>query len=238
MKIGICNENLSMRTAIKELLLRLLEGENAYTICMYTSNEIQIDLKDGCFDCAIILLNTEYPKGNIDGVTLAKKINQAYPFCKIIYVSENENAIKEIYETKHCYFVRRKDMQQVLPQALQKARTMIAYELEHTTFEIICEGHPVYIKHSDLLYIEKCGRLTKIVTRYREYSCYKSLISIQHQLEHILVRVHGGYLVNLTFITYLGIDFVELQNGIRIPLGRTYDKNVRKRYLEYWKEKI
>ena len=51
-----------------------------------------------------------------------------------------------------------------------------------------------------------------------------------------MIRVHGGYVVNLTYITYLGVETLEVQNGKTIPIGRTYDKEVRKVYHEYWKK--
>lgn len=238
MKIGICDENHKNRYLIKKILQSIFEEEKEYLLHPYTPNEVLIDMEERQFDCEVLILNTEYRNSDMDGVTLAKRINEAFPFCKIIYLTENENAIKDVYETKHCYFVRQKDMEQVLPLAMQKAMNMLKQESDRKAIEIICEGHHVFINRADIIYIEKCGRTIHIVTNYREYICYESLSGIQKQLSSSMVRAHGGYIVNLAYITYLSVEHLEVQNGKIIPIGRTYDKNIRKCYQEYWKNKM
>lgn len=236
MKIGICDEQYEVRKKIKQFILDLYVDENDFTIQTYTPNEICIDIEDMVFDCEILIMNTNYPESGLDGVSLAKQINAAFSFCKIIYITENENAIKDVYETNHCYFIRSKDIGQMLEPAIQKAINMVRQDTARKTLEIICEGHHVFINRPDIIYIEKCGRTINIVTRYREYICYESLSGISKNLGKNMVRVHGGYVVNLAYITYLGVESLEVQTGKVIPIGRTYDKDVRKAYQEYWKK--
>lgn len=236
MKIGICDESNEVKVQLREYLKNLYEEELEYVYKMYTPAEILIDIEDMVFDCEILIMETMYPESNVDGVELAKRINSKFPFCKIIYLTNNENAIKEVYETNHCYFIRKKDASQVLEQAMEKAFTMVKQDTDRKSLEIICEGHHVFINKPDIIYIEKCGRTINFVTRYREYVCYESLSAIKKLLGTNMVRVHGGYIVNLAYVTYLGVEHIEVQNGKIIPIGRTYDKDVRKAYQEYWKK--
>lgn len=208
MKIGICDDRYEIRHKVKEILQETYTEEQGFLIHSYTPNEIKIDIEDMVFDCEIL----------------------------IIYLTENENAIKDVYETNHCYFVRQKDADQVMELAMQKAVNMVKQDTARKSLEIICDGHHVFINRPDIIYIEKCGRTIKIVTRFREYTSYKSLAGIRKMLGDNMIRVHGGYVVNLTYITYLGVETLEVQNGKTIPIGRTYDKEVRKAYQEYWKK--
>lgn len=236
MKIGICDESYEKRCKIREMLQVIYAEKQDILYQSYTPNEIKIDMEDMMFDCAILIMNTDYPESGLNGVALAKQINAAYPYCKIIYLTDNENAIKDVYETNHCYFIRYKDVKQVLASAIQKAVNLVKQDTQRKMLEIICEGHHVFINHKDIIYIEKCGRTINIVTSYREYTCYESLAGIHKMLGSNMVRVHGGYVVNLASITYLGVEYLEVQNRKVIPVGRTYCKDVRKAYQEYWKK--
>lgn len=235
-KTGICDESYEIRCQIRQILQTLYAEQQGFVFQLYTPNEIMLDIEDIVFDCEILIMNTTYPKSGLDGVALAKQINTTFPFCKIIYLTEDENAIKDVYETNHCYFIRRKDAGQVLGQAMQKAINLVKQETNQKSVEIICEGHHVFINLSDIIYIEKCGRTINIVTRFREYICYESLVGMLKLLGSNMVRVHGGFVVNLAYITYLGLEYLEVQNGKIIPIGRTFDKEVRKAYHEYWKK--
>lgn len=236
MKIGICDESYEVRCKVIQVLDNLYDATQGIIFQPYTPNEIKIDMEDMVFDCEILIMNTRYPNSGVDGVALAKQINGAFPFCKIIYLTEDENAIKDVYETNHCYFIRCKDAEQVLGLAMQKAIALVKQDTNRKSLEIICEGHHVFINRPDIIYIEKCGRTINIVTRYREYICYESLAGIGKLLGDNMIRVHGGYIVNLAYITYLGVETLEVQSGKIIPIGRTYDKDVRKAYQEYWKK--
>ncbi len=235
MKVGICEESYEKQCEIKGLLQTLYDGEQFFEIQSYTPNEIKLDMEDMVFDCEILIMDTEYPDSGVNGIVLAKQINKAFPFCRIIYLTENDNAIKDVYETNHCYFIRYKDVQHVFALAMQKAVNMVEHDIQRKILEVICEGHHVFINDEDIIYIEKCGRTINIVTCYREYICYESLAGIQRMLGSNMIRVHGGYVVNLAYVTYLGVEFLEVQSQKVIPIGRTYSKDVKKAYQNYWK---
>lgn len=236
MKVGICDENIIIKRHLLETLQTIYSEDRSLVFHTYTPNEIAIDVEDMLFDCEILILNTDYPESGMDGIDLVLKINDAFPNCKIIYVSENENAIKDVYETNHCYYIRYKDIEQMMKPAIQKAIRLVQEDSQHSMLEVICEGHHVFINHEDIIYIEKYGRTINIVTSYREYICYNSLSGIQRNLACNMVRVHGGYVVNLAYVSYLGVEQMEMQNGKVIPIGRTYRKNVRDAYQNYWKK--
>lgn len=235
-KIGICDDHFQNMKVIKDFLQNLYQEKEGFLFYLYTPNEIRIDMEDKVFDCEILIMNTDYPECGQNGILLARQVNEYFPFCKIIYLTENEDAIRDVYETKHCYFVRWKDVKQILPLAMRKAVNMVKLDAPSKKLEVICDGHHVFFDRTDIIYIEKYGRIIKIVTKDHVYSCYETLAGIYKRLGAHMIRVHGGYVVNLAYITYLGVDCLEVRNGKVIPIGRTYDKEVRKAYQEYWKK--
>ena len=89
MKIGICDDRYEIRHKVKEILQETYTEEQGFLIHSYTPNEIKIDIEDMVFDCEILIMNTDYPESGLRGVAIAKQINAAFPFCKIIYLTEN-----------------------------------------------------------------------------------------------------------------------------------------------------
>ena len=102
MKLEFAMTVMKYGTKVKEILQETYTEEQGFLIHSYTPNEIKIDIEDMVFDCEILIMNTDYPESGLRGVAIAKQINAAFPFCKIIYLTENENAIKDVYETNHC----------------------------------------------------------------------------------------------------------------------------------------
>ena len=84
MKIGICDDRYEIRHKVKEILQETYTEEQGFLIHSYTPNEIKIDIEDMVFDCEILIMNTDYPESGLRGVAIAKQINAAFPFCKIL----------------------------------------------------------------------------------------------------------------------------------------------------------
>ena len=52
------------------------------------------------------------------------------------------------------------------------------------------------------------------------------------------MRCHEAYIVNLDFVRVVRKDEVELAGGENIPVGISFEKTLRTKYMEYWSERI
>jgi DNA-binding LytR/AlgR family response regulator len=177
-----------------------------------------------------------YKTLDFTGIDLARKVNDSFPFCRIIYLTNNLEYAPLVYETNHCYLVLQSDMHTTLRPAIMKAIDIHKHDLKADALEVKSGGHRNFINRKDILYIERENRKIKIVTESRSYSCYLSLKELLSKLGDNMIRTHGGYAVNMEYITFFGKDYIELKSEIKIPVGRTYEADARRAYLDFWSQ--
>ena len=75
-------------------------------------------IREGVFP-DIAVLDIEMPK--VDGISLAEKLNQLCPRCKIIFLTGYTDYTYDAYYADHIWYVLKTDMEKYLPAALKKA---------------------------------------------------------------------------------------------------------------------
>lgn len=187
----------------------------------------------------IMIMDIEFKNRDYNGIELVEMINQANKHCQIIYLTHVLSFAPEVYDTDHCYFVMKNNMEHMLPRALDKARKLHQMAASQKPLEIMSGGHTVYIREEDIRYVEKSQRQTIVHTGGDVFACYESISAIAKRLSRNVVRCHGGYLVNLSHITYLGSDkiIVDLPDA-EIPVGKTYREHTKRAYLAYWMNRM
>ncbi len=242
MIIGICDDVLEEALKTKAVLCTYKNSWIADSeIRIYNPAEVSQDIETDSVDFDILLLDICFDGYDYNGITLAHMINRKLPHCQIIYLTKCLTYVRDIYETEHCYFVLKEDAKKKLYPAMEKAKKLrktILHESQNDTLEIISGGHKTFINQKDILYVEREQRHTNIYTIKQHYLCYQSLTALQKELSESLVRCHGGYIVNLQYITYLGRKHLKISGKIDIPIGVTYKSHIREKYQEYWKDQM
>lgn len=239
MRIGICDDIKKERIHIEEVL-KNSKVFNKYddTITLYSPEEVMMDLEEKVFCCDIMIMDIEFEHEEWNGITLAAQINELTPSCQIIYLTHILEFAPEIYETDHCYFVLKKNMDIMLPNAMIKARRLFDKMLVQSAVEITSDGHTIYILQKDIIYVSRQERKIIVHTTHMEYECYMSLSAFLKMVGDDFVRCHGGYIVNLSFITYLGTDYIMVGEQTKIPIGTTYCNRVKQKYLLHWSWRV
>lgn len=236
MRIGICNdiqeEGIKAENVLREEMLYEPQWD---TIQLYSPHDVETDLEGNLFQCDVMLMDIDFKRENIDGIQLGKHINEKAPDCQIVYLAHE--FVPDVYETEHCYFVLKNDMQELLPQAMKKAKYLHDKATEGKMVELISGGHKVYITQKDIIYIEKEQRKIRIYTRNRTYDSYQSLAEIGRQLDEEMVRCHGSYVINLKYVIRIGNNSLIMENEKEIPIGKTYLNQVKKEYLQYMEDR-
>lgn len=186
----------------------------------------------------IVIMDIDFKNEQYNGIDLSRKINEKLPVSQIIYLTNYLEFAPEVYETRHCYFVLKANMELMLPRAVEKARLIVEETKEKEVLEVVCEGKATFIEEKAIQYIEKVQRTLQIHTQQKTYSCYLSLRTISKRLNALFVRCHGGYIVNLEHIQVVEKDSIQLDNQVEIPIGVTYEKEFRHQYLEYWSKRV
>lgn len=239
MRIGICDDvKMEMKKAEEFLKKDKILNIDKDIITLYSPEDVLSDLEEQTFRCDIMIMDIEFEREGFNGITLSKKINEQMPGCQIIYLTNILEFAPEVYETEHCYFVLKKNMEIMLPQAVVKAKRILEKLLKQAAIEVVSEGHTVFIMQKDILYVERQERKIIIYTQKRNYVSYMSLSVFLKYVDDDIMRCHGGYIVNLSHIIYLGSEYITLDNGVEIPIGKTYRDKLRQKYLIYWSSRV
>ncbi len=230
MNIIICDDEQKDAEHAKRVLLTC-EAVNEADITIVTPQELRLMLEVGDIACDIAIMDIEYTGQNFDGIALSREINQKLPVCQIIYLTWVLEFAPEVYDTVHCYFVLKENMEKMLPRAMEKAFQVYRDQEEHDIYELREHGKTVYLRQSDIEYIERQERRVILHTKNQEYCCYQSLAKIAKQLGRNFLRCHGGYIINYNYIQVCKRETVEMTSGVELPIGRTYRSQFHEQYM-------
>lgn len=237
MKIIICDDDRQDAQSAKQVLIQNgFQQENE--IFIYTPQELKMGLEIQDLVCDVLIMDIEYDHLPFTGIQLSKEINQKLPLCQIVYLTWVLEFAPAVYETTHCYFVLKENMQKMLPRAMEKAIQVYQDEKENEIFVLREQGKTVYIRQNDIVFLEREERKVTIHTVKNDYHCYLSLSKIIGNLGRNFLRSHGGYIVNYNYIESVMRESIILVTGKEIPIGRTYQKSFHEQYIQIMQQHI
>lgn len=237
MKIIICDDERKDAEAAREILIGSRVAK-ADAITIVTPQELSMMLEVQDLFCDVAIMDIEYANQTYDGIALSREINEKLPLCQIIYLTWVLEFAPDVYDTKHCYFVLKENMQKMLPRAMEKANAVWQDQEQHEVLEFRDQGKAVCIRQNDIVYVERRERIIVVHTEKKEYQCYLSLSKILKQLSECFLRCHGGYVINYNYIEVVMRDSVRLTTGEEIPVGRTYRTTFHEQYMRAGEQHI
>lgn len=202
-------------------------------------DQVKDDVAIPASELDVMIMDIEFKDKDYDGITLTKKLNEINEECQVIYLTHILEFAPEVYDTDHCYFVMKNNMELMLPRAIDKTMKIYKARSLQKPLEVMSGGHVVYIPQHDIRYVEKKQRQTIIHTEHSSYTCYESISALSKRLGDNMIRCHGGYIVNLSHITYFGGEKVVLDvSDMEVPVGKTYKEQAKQAYLKYWMNRM
>lgn len=179
------------------------------------------------FSPEIAVLDIEMPEK--DGISLGKEINQYLPECRIIFLTSYIEYASDVYETDHIWFVVKNNAEKYFDSAIDKALKSIEEQNHSKDYLVIkTKGKSEVIPLRSVLYISKIDRKTQVVCDQGEYfDNRKPADLIPEKYLTRFVRCHQGYYVSLQRIKEIDHEDFVLDNGVRIPISRTFSKTAR-----------
>lgn len=187
------------------------------------------------FDLA--LLDIDMPE--MDGIELGERLRALGSEMDIIYVSNLDERVYEVFAVHPWSFVRKSRFdEQIGAVAADYARA-----LERRAARIVlqdAQGAAQAIAPEELVYVESAGKLQKLFfpTRPEPVQVRCSLMELEGKLAPSgFIRIHKGFLVNYRYVRRIRSRAVELDDGRALPVGRGRLENVREQYLALMKWK-
>lgn len=234
MVIGICDDDKRWLQTSQKMLMEF-------------SNITHIDIEIRCFSTAEELLEykdipldavfLDIELGRTLGINVAKKLNETRPSCRIVYMTNYLHYATEIYNTEHIWFVVKKHFRDKIGEIINR----ILRELENKNSRLVLKtmkNELISIVLSDICYLEKEKRGTRIVTVWDEYHVKERLSEIIPQLSELdFSQCHNSYVVNFHHVKEMQKDVYLLYSQSEkeqiVQISRRYVQKTREDFLKW-----
>lgn len=181
-------------------------------------------------DWDILLLDIEM--GNMDGVTLAKKIRQSNESVQIVFITGFADYIGEGYEVSALHYLMKPVKQDKLFTVLDRA--VIAMQKTERVILLPMGGEMLRLPVSQVQYVEAFSHTVAIVTERDTIQIKMPISEVENLLGEGFIRSHRSYLVGLKHIARLSKTEVILDSGKALPLSRGAAATVHKAFISYY----
>ncbi|MBR6762816.1 MAG: response regulator transcription factor [Clostridia bacterium] len=215
-KIAVCDDNPADRNYILDMINRWAKvGEREIVPDSFPSAESFLFHYAGKSDYDILLLDIEM--GDMDGVTLAKKIREQNDTLQIIFVTGYSDYIAEGYEVAALHYLMKPVKEEKLFSVLDRAVEKLARNEKILHFEE--GGDMIRVPIHKLRYAEVFGNYVTIHAE-GEITVKMTLGDLEKQLDERFYRVGRSAIVNLTQVSRVTKTEIKLMDGAAIPLPR------------------
>ena len=181
-------------------------------------------------DCDVLLLDIDMPEMN--GMEVAKRLGELKHKPLLIFVTSHDELVYDSFRYHPFGFVRKSFFEAEIAKMLKDCEAELESTTRHFTFRM--NGRDVRVLLNEILYFEADGNYLRLVTGEEEHRIRSTITAVENSLAtYGFIRIHKGFLVNWTFIRMMGPDEVQLENGCRLPLGKTYGEEARKLFMRY-----
>ena len=224
LRIALCDDEENARDALRiqlEKLMDELEDEIVYEfsngrtcINWLTAHPGEVDL---------LFLDVEMGKEN--GMDAAKKISTVNRDLLIVFATGYTDYVFDGYQVNALDFLVKPVSPEKLKEVLLRAKELLTPPTDR--FFVLKNADGAYrLPWDDILYFYSDRRYIHLVTVIKTYTFYGKLNDIEKQVRNNFVRIHQRYLVNSDNVTFVGGDFVTVDNPAceKLPVSRAYKK--------------
>lgn len=222
-RILICDENSDYSSHL-ELMIR---NDFPYNCRKIEWEFEQVRCEKEFSKCAaakfwnIVLMDVSFA-GN--GIEIIKKKKEYLKKTVVIFMSDEWKRVTEAYDVPHLTYILKKNMGTYLLPSIEKIVEQVWERNGRMRLEI--KGGLVLIKPCEICYIERKQRKTIIFTEDEVFYSTQKMDELEKCLDEDFVRCHNSYIANLYKIKRYIHGELELENEIRIPVSRRYQKGV------------
>ncbi len=233
MRVGICDDDaIWCRKAEKIIYSYAAQTETELEVICFTTSE-KLNSYDGYpLDMLFmdIVLENEEGKNGIDIVTA---VNKKWKDCQIVYLTNYLFYATEVYHTEHVFFALKEQFEERIGEIFGKVFHQLAQTREKLVYSVI-GGKEVSLAPADILYFERSGRITNIITVYGTYSIWDKLSVLTEGLPTLdFVRCHNSYIVYLPAVREMLPDVFLMNDGREVTISRSYRKIAKAAFMKW-----
>ena len=168
----------------------------------------------------------------MDGISLARELNQKLPQCAVIFLTAFLSLATEVYEAKHVYFIVKSQLEARIERAVELALNQAE---EDPLLLYRCGTVQRAVASREVLYLERVPRRTRVkAAQVGDWVREAPETLLQGRPQALFVRCHQSYWVNLRHITAMERAVFVLSEGTQIPISRTFRDQARVQVYRFW----
>lgn len=230
--VAICDDENEILNDISNRIRVCFEEKDisAQYFCMDDSRKLMEFLQREKVDVLFIDIDMPY----FDGMDIAGYVNENGLHTILVFITSHDALVYRTFAYRPFGFIRKTHME----DEIEELSVRIKKELLDRKQELVIEkGQEIIrIPISDIIYIESEGNYLNIFQKNTVVKLRETMTNMENELVgKNFIRCHKGYLINMNYIEKFRSTEIELrcehENKI-IPVGRSYEKGLKKRILE------
>jgi len=230
--IVICDDEKEILDDIQKKVRNCFEENN--TLAQYTSIDDARKLMEYIQDEKVDVLFLDIDMPYYSGMDIAGYIKDQGLQTILIFITSHDALVYQTFAYRPFGFIRKTHIDQELDELVKR----ICDELLASKQELVIQkGQEIFrVLMKDIIYIEAEKNYLMLRTNDEVIRIRETMSNIENELQGKgFIRCHKGYLIHAEYIEKLKNSEIVLRTGsesIAIPVGRSYEKEVRKKILE------
>lgn len=222
MKIAICDDDCNFRKHLEKQLTVYFDNKSMSAEIVNFSCGEELLESENTFD--LVLMDIEMKK--INGIETGRELKKRNPYVVIFIITSYDTYLDDAFRINAFRFLQKPVDFVRLYKALDEVWEFI--EKKSIAIFDASSNSNIKIFFSDIIYIEKYEKQTKIVTVNGDYITNESLLFWKEQLDTIsFVSPHASYIVNLNYaIQHTRKKIVLLNRNIKNDEAKTYEISI------------
>lgn len=180
----------------------------------------------------LLFLDIELPERN--GIEIGKLLREELEneTIEIIYISSKTNYAMELFQCRPLDFIVKPITYTMIEEIMDVVVKRDFIRQKKISVQIGKETQNFLIK--DILYFRSDNKtVTMEMVSGNVYSFRAKLDDIEEKVsEDFFLRTHKSYLLNHTYVQSYGPDWIEMMNGDRISISKSYRASVKRKLMQ------
>ena len=230
---AVCDDEDISARQITSILRRELSSQTLeYRLEAFTSSKELADrLARGTrFD--VLFADIDMP--DLDGIRLGMLYRSELQDTILIYISNREDLVYDAFRAKPFRFVRKKRLSALLPETLRDVMEELNAKQTRKIAFSCGVNSTVLLLPERISYVEALKKKQMVHYGDDVYEVSSSFQKVAEQLSgQGFVQTHKSYLVNCRYIHAIEKSELCLDSGERIPISRSYFKQVQDAFVQF-----
>ena len=231
-QIAICDDEEKILWDIQKKIEKCFISQEmeAEFFCTNDSEKMLEYIKNKPLD--VLFLDIDMP--HISGMDIASYIKENRLEILFVFVTSQDALVYQSFAYRPFGFLRKTHLNYELEELVIRMKKELLNKRQELT---ITKGQElIRISKQDIIYVEAEANYLNLCTKREVIKIRDTMTNMEKELkESGFVRCHKGYMVNVHYIEKMKGTEIELrgENGNQIvPIGRSYEKDVKRKILE------